>query len=388
MKQNIENKHISKSYILMHGQEKVANIMINRLNGNIIKIEKIYASEHLPIGTALKGTADRRALNEWWCDRSIPNTRDGAKSALEKLNVRNFIQIAAKSLGASMSDHYWIRPESSNITWDDVNFFDNGFSEKIGDVLFVGDKTQDMNYHSPDITTDGWLKKRWKIINGRVVLIKGGSTPFYQEPFNEVIASRLMDRLGIPHVDYKLMWIEGKPYSVCENFVTQNTELIPAYRVMVSKKQQNHVSKYQHFTDVCASFGMDIVPFLDKLLTIDYIIANQDRHFNNFGLIRNPETLAFKGAAPIFDSGTSMYYDQITPKAGKFKVLPFRTDTMKQLKLITSFKWLNVSELSGFSDELREIFAPLVQSGYMNMKRVDDIAFAMEKAVRRMRNMR
>ena len=138
MKQNIENKHTSKSYILMHGQEKVANIMINRLNGNIIKIEKIYASEHLPIGTCQKGIADRRELNEWWCDRSIPNTRDGAKSALEKLNVRNFIQIAAKSLGASMSDHYWIRPESSNITWDDVNFFDNGFSEKIGDVLFGG----------------------------------------------------------------------------------------------------------------------------------------------------------------------------------------------------------------------------------------------------------
>ena len=39
---------------------------------------------------------------------------------------------------------------------------------------------------APDITTDGDLKKRWKIVDGKRCLIKGGSNPFRQQPFNEV----------------------------------------------------------------------------------------------------------------------------------------------------------------------------------------------------------
>lgn len=38
---------------------------------------------------------------------------------------------------------------------------------------------------SPDNATDGWLKKKWEIINGKRFLIKGGN----QEPLNEVIAT-------------------------------------------------------------------------------------------------------------------------------------------------------------------------------------------------------
>ena len=48
---------------------------------------------------------------------------------------------------------------------------------------------------------------------------------------------------------------------------------------------------------------------LCKMLAMDCIIANTDRHFNNFGFIRNSETLKWQGLAPIYDNGTSMFYD-------------------------------------------------------------------------------
>lgn len=32
---------------------------------------------------------------------------------------------------------------------------------------------------------------------------------------------------------------------------------------------------------------------------------NKDRHFNNFGVLRNTETLEWLGMAPIYDSGSS-----------------------------------------------------------------------------------
>ncbi len=45
------------------------------------------------------------------------------------------------------------------------------------------------------------------------------------------------------------------------------------------------------------------------MLTLDYIIANGDRHYNNFGFIRNAETLEWQGLAPIFDSGASLWHN-------------------------------------------------------------------------------
>ena len=37
----------------------------------------------------------------------------------------------------------------------------------------------------------------------------------------------------------------------------------------------------------------------NKMLKVDYIIANEDRHYNNFGFIRNADTLEWLGLAPV-----------------------------------------------------------------------------------------
>ena len=53
------------------------------------------------------------------------------------------------------------------------------------------------------------------------------------------------------------------PYSVCEDFVDENTELIPAWRVMMTQKKNNSTSVYQHFVNCCEALGIkDVVPFL------------------------------------------------------------------------------------------------------------------------------
>ena len=45
------------------------------------------------------------------------------------------------------------------------------------------------------------------------------------------------------------------------------------------------------------------------MIVLDFLIGNEDRHFNNFGLIRNAVTLEWIGVAPIFDCGTSLWYN-------------------------------------------------------------------------------
>lgn len=99
-----------------------------------------------------------------------------------------------------------------------------------------------------------------------------------------------MKRLGIRHVPYTIIWNKVAPYSVCEDFVDENTELIPAWRIFLSQKRGNSISVYQHFLNCCEALGIkDVVYFLDRMIVLDYIIANEDRHLNNFGAVRNAE---------------------------------------------------------------------------------------------------
>ena len=39
------------------------------------------------------------------------------------------------------------------------------------------------------------------------------------------------------------------------------------------------------------------------MFLVDFIIANKDRHYRNFGFLRNSETLEWIGLAPVYDSG-------------------------------------------------------------------------------------
>ena len=47
--------------------------------------------------------------------------------------------------------------------------------------------------------------------------------------------------------------------------------------------------------------------YLDKMIAADKLIGNDDRHFGNFGFIRNVQTCQITGFAPLFDSGSSFY---------------------------------------------------------------------------------
>ena len=186
-----------------------------------------------------KGVVDRAAFNHWWTDRSIPASRSGVREALETLEIADTKMLLVRCFGLSLSDQYWIKPENAAMTWEQINFFDNDFSDDMGDVLFGSPKKEpEFDFSSPDNTSDGCLKKRWKIINGKRCLIKGGSNPFRQQPFNEVIASEVMKRLGVNHIPYKVVWSEGAPYSICEDFITKDTELVSAWRLMQTQEKR------------------------------------------------------------------------------------------------------------------------------------------------------
>lgn len=375
-------------YTLMHKNISVADIEIDEAIGGITAIDNISAKEHLPIGVLHplrhNETVDRYALNHWWAGRSIPASRMGVADALDTLGVYNTKLLLTKCLGLSLSDHYWIKPFNSNISWENVNFFDNDFSDDIGDVLFgMNDKKAGFDFLSPDNTSDGNLQKRWKIIDGKRCLLKSGSAPFRQQPFNEAIAVIIMNKLAIDHVPYSVTWIEHKPYSVCEDFVTKHTELISAWRIMQLRPKANHENEYLHYVNICNELGIDIVPALNRMIVLDYIIANEDRHFNNFGLLRNADTLEWLSAAPIYDSGTSLWYDTATVNISGSDVLckPFKKKHSEQLKLVSSFDWLDTSKLDGIENEILDILCNDKAVQYVEVERARAIVAEVRKRI-------
>lgn len=163
------------AYTLMHREIPVAQIVLNPANGWIQKIGDVYDAAHVPVGVAVKeGTPDRAGLNEWWRGRGIPASRDAFYGKLEELGIATTELLAERCYGLSLSDQYWLCPEGSGLKWKEVNFFDNPFSEDVGNVL-LGEQVsgQPFSLVSPDNTSDGWLRKKWKIVDGRRCLIKG-----------------------------------------------------------------------------------------------------------------------------------------------------------------------------------------------------------------------
>jgi hypothetical protein len=209
-------------YLLMHKNIAVANITLDRATGAISKIGKVYNPSHLPVGTTrvfIKDiNPDMKSLNEWWISRSIPKGRMDMKcimmGVLHEYTGRSMPHLLLeRCYGLSLSDQYWIRPKNSGILWDSVNFFTNGFPMDMGEILFglKPSSLKTISFMSPDVTTDGWLRKKWVIKDGKRVLMKGGSSLSKQEPYNEAIASAIMRRLGVDHVAYTVTDYKGEP---------------------------------------------------------------------------------------------------------------------------------------------------------------------------------
>jgi hypothetical protein len=353
-------------YTLMHKKIPVLDLEIDEATSAILSIGDVFAPERIPLGVDIeKDIPNRTSLNNWWQGRAIPASRSGLRDALQLMNVSSTGLLLLKCFGLSLSDQYWVDSHEKPLNWDEINFFENSFSEDVGNALF-GHPTDsaDISLVSPDNTSDGWLKKKWIVSGKRRLLVKGGSEPANQEPINEVLASRILARLGVPHASYELAWDKKKPLSVCEDFITTKTDLISAWNIYRGGRKRKNISDYSYFLQRCDERGITgIRDGLDRMLVLDYIIVNTDRHYNNFGVLRDADSLEWLGFAPIFDSGTSMWHNKFVSRINAMMdqpAKPFNTKHGSQIKHVTCFDWLDFTALRGISEEYSELLAQSV----------------------------
>ena len=356
----------SRMFFLMHQNDIVVSLEIDEESGDVLNMGKDRRAELMPLGTE----RSKKAFQNWWNRRSVPETRRGLTEALRILQISTASSLMVRNLALSLTDAYWIMPADQKVSWEQVNLFDHAFDDVIGSFQFSG-RGKDLSLQgegmfSPGSSLQGELVKKWTVgEDGRRYLIKGNYGRSCQQSLNEVLATELHRLQGkMPYVSYQLKEIStsaGKTYGcICPAFTGKKVEFIPAIDVNSEGKKPNDLSEFEYFIRQCQKFGLkdtDMRSFLEYQILADFLITNTDRHFNNFGVLRDADTLEFIGPAPIFDSGNAMFWD--CPRLedvdlDDISVSSFRKKEHLLLRYVSDKKILDLSRLPGrgFLEEL------------------------------------
>ena len=345
-----------QSYELMHKDDVVASLQLDDLSGAILKVTPGANPELLPLG----GSQGADSLRKWWLRRAVPISQGNIAALLQREGIPSTQRLLVRNLGLSLSDHYWIKPSGSELTWTDVSPFSNTFCNL--------SETAAAHSYSPDATLQGDLIKKWLIVDDTRYLLKGNRGANSQQSLNEVLASMLHEKQGFAnHVHYlpvKLTGSASEQYGcICEDFASETLEFIPAIDVVDSEKKDNAVSTYEHFIYVCAEHGLseqEVRGFLEYQVLTDFVLTNTDRHLNNFGILRDSQTLKFVRMAPIFDSGNSMFWDapRLPERSDctEITVNSFRKTEAELLKLVTDRSRVHMDLLPS-REEIEKLYA-------------------------------
>ncbi|MBP8969146.1 MAG: hypothetical protein KBG42_07685 [Lachnospiraceae bacterium] len=116
------------------------------------------------------------------------------------------------------------------------------------------------------------------------------------------------------YVSYESIRINGEDGCVSNNFLNENDSFITLYRLhfniygtdpalVTSKMDYDDAIEYI-LNFVKANTKVDISTYLANTFVLDALILNEDRHFNNLGLIYDGTEFR---PAPIFDNGKSLF---------------------------------------------------------------------------------
>ncbi|MDR1523209.1 MAG: hypothetical protein LBS29_04595 [Endomicrobium sp.] len=252
-------------------------------------------------------TPDNVGLPIWLEHRTIPKNREFVEEILKSLGLsmgdtKGIIDVCK---GLSLNDSYWVVPAGFEGRFADYNLYENRFSEILSLVAYTGVTQGDISFTtSPELTTNGMLPKAWRYIDGDgIYLYKGGTSGFVNtgnEPYSEYYASQIADVMGISAVHYDLENWKGILASKCKLFTSINTAYVPIGRI-VKSGGLDAVMRYYN------EHGVEFINKIRDMLVFDAVIYNTDRHFGNFGVLRNNHSGNVVAPAPLFDHGMSLF---------------------------------------------------------------------------------
>lgn len=275
------------------------------LEGLVVEVLSYDESKNhlLPINMELTS----KGIIKWLSNRVIPKNRTFVDEILKTfgLSVNDTKGIIDICLGLSLNDSYWVTPVEFDGKFADYNLFENPFSEALSLVAYTGVGSAEKAFStSPEFTTNGMLRKAWRHIDGDgIYLYKGGTEGAANagnEPYSEFYACQVAKAMGLNCVEYDLENWKGILASKCRLFTDIDTSFVPISRLIKDRTLKNALYYY-------AGLGKPFYDDLCSMLVFDAVIYNEDRHFGNFGILRDNHTGKIIKPAPIFDNGLSLF---------------------------------------------------------------------------------
>ena len=186
---------------------------------------------------------------------------------------------------------------------------------------------------------------------------------------NEVLASEICRRLNIAYVPYYLTIRDDKYFCYCPDMIDESTELVP----MDAVYQDLHLidGKFYDYEELIKRCNEMKIPNAEedllKIILVDYIMANIDRHSYNISFIRDSNTLQWKGLAPVYDTGKSMFlnlldFEMNMISSGQIRAKPFYETQSEQISKLPVSKiasTINLENLDGIDDWYADFLKPL-----------------------------
>ena len=254
-------------------------------NGEIID----FNEDLLPL--YLKRT---KYMEGWLSSRAIDAHRTNSrllKRAL-RLKTADDAETALAVNAATVTDRYWFRPEGSTARGEDVRFKENYFDS----LALRGDPAGFSHRPSrtPELTNTGSFEKCWRLIDGAWWMYKSGNQNEY---FSELFICRLGEKLGFEMAHYEL----DDGYIRSRNF-TDGTDLNfePISALMGENEDYND----------CFNTIFSVSPALARqylrIIWMDSVCYNMDRHTENFGFLRDVQSGAIVSMAPNYDNNIAL----------------------------------------------------------------------------------
>ena len=260
-------------------------------------------------------------LWHWLSTRALPQNRRFATELCRSLglSVNDRSGILAVSRGLSLNDSYWIVPEGCDDSFADCNLYENGFSSVLAAVAYTGvvSDQRGLTPATPELTTNGNLRKAWRIESDGTRRLYKGSTDAraeYGEARVEFLASQVAEAMGLDSVRYGLSrWDDASPdvCSTCDCFCTPEVSYVPQ---ALAFDQSSHTAAARSYL----LWGLDRFEHYASMMVFDSLVYNTDRHLTNFGVLRASRTGEYLGCAPVFDNGRSLFFNLTFDQADSF----------------------------------------------------------------------
>ena len=243
-----------------------------------------------------------RTLGGFLERRKAPKHREHIQRLLERFGCDDLEGFINVTHAVSLNDTFWVKKADSDLRWQQISLYCNAFDQLISEAAFDGSaSSSELSTTSPEFGTDGNYAKCWVREEGDIYLYKTGSSRYEIEPLSEFLAAQLAVELCPSYVDYDLDFYRGKLISKCRLFTSEAQGLAKAAAAFGEKRSVPAMLDYFEQLGSGDDFR--------RMCVLDALIFNPDRHYGNFGILFDTETMAPISMCPVFDHNRSLFPD-------------------------------------------------------------------------------